>query len=153
MDNQPIDFRYIGLHRTAGYILGVDPSDLPPRLDLSARRVRSRNLMSASRSRAVPRQNTGTIRSAGWRQSSSSKPSGYRVLCIDKAPVNGFRHQLERISPTGPKDFTGDIPLQERVNLIKDADFFHRTVKRTGLDRLVLQSAGGHDQRLHSPDQ
>ena len=39
VDNQPIDFRYIGLHRTAGYILGLeDTSDIPPRVDLSAPR-------------------------------------------------------------------------------------------------------------------
>ena len=31
---QPTDFRLVGLHRTAGYILGVDPSEEPPRLAL-----------------------------------------------------------------------------------------------------------------------
>jgi autotransporter strand-loop-strand O-heptosyltransferase len=29
---QPTDFRHVGLHRTAGYILGVDPAEEPPRL-------------------------------------------------------------------------------------------------------------------------
>ena len=29
--NQPTDFRHVGLHRTAGYILGVDPAEEPPR--------------------------------------------------------------------------------------------------------------------------
>ena len=36
VDHQPIDFRYIGLHRTAGYILGVDPADEPPRFDCAS---------------------------------------------------------------------------------------------------------------------
>jgi autotransporter strand-loop-strand O-heptosyltransferase len=27
---QPCDFRHVGLHRTAGYILGVDPTEMPP---------------------------------------------------------------------------------------------------------------------------
>ena len=36
---QPVDFRQVGLHRTAAYILGVDPSDSPPRVNLSAERV------------------------------------------------------------------------------------------------------------------
>ena len=27
---QPSDFRHVGLHRTAGYILGVDPTEVPP---------------------------------------------------------------------------------------------------------------------------
>ncbi|MEJ0003709.1 MAG: autotransporter strand-loop-strand O-heptosyltransferase [Pararobbsia sp.] len=31
---QPSDFRLVGLHRTAGYILGVDPREAPPRLAL-----------------------------------------------------------------------------------------------------------------------
>ncbi|MBQ6925109.1 MAG: autotransporter strand-loop-strand O-heptosyltransferase, partial [Kiritimatiellae bacterium] len=31
-DNQPFDFRQVGLARTAGYILGVDPQETPPRL-------------------------------------------------------------------------------------------------------------------------
>ncbi len=29
---QPCDFRQVGLHRTAGYILGVDPAEVPPLL-------------------------------------------------------------------------------------------------------------------------
>ena len=32
---QPCDFRYVGLHRTAGYILGVDPTEKPPRIALA----------------------------------------------------------------------------------------------------------------------
>ena len=30
--HQPCDFRLVGLHRTAGYILGVDPTEVPPRI-------------------------------------------------------------------------------------------------------------------------
>jgi len=29
---QPCDFRHVGLHRTAGYILGVDPTEVPPHI-------------------------------------------------------------------------------------------------------------------------
>ena len=42
VDNQPIDFRYIGLHRTAGYILGVDPATLPRTFSKSKRVVDQR---------------------------------------------------------------------------------------------------------------
>jgi autotransporter strand-loop-strand O-heptosyltransferase len=31
---QPSDFRHVGLHRTAAYILGVDPTETPPRIAL-----------------------------------------------------------------------------------------------------------------------
>ncbi|MEB6311763.1 autotransporter strand-loop-strand O-heptosyltransferase, partial [Escherichia coli] len=37
-DNQPVDFRLVGFHRNAGYILGVSPQEAPPRLNLSAER-------------------------------------------------------------------------------------------------------------------
>ena len=33
--HQPCDFRHVGLHRTAGYILGVDPTEVPPRIALA----------------------------------------------------------------------------------------------------------------------
>src|SRR5260370_29172448 len=32
---QPCDFRHVGLHRTAGYILGVDPTEVPPDIKLA----------------------------------------------------------------------------------------------------------------------
>ena len=51
------------------------------------------------------------------------KKNNYRVLCIDKAKVHGTGLHWNFI-PYGAEDFTGDIPLQERINLIKDADFF-----------------------------
>ncbi|MCV5526402.1 autotransporter strand-loop-strand O-heptosyltransferase, partial [Escherichia coli] len=38
-NNQPVDFRQVGFHRSAGYILGVDPREAPVRLDLSAPRT------------------------------------------------------------------------------------------------------------------
>ncbi len=38
-DNQPVDFRQVGFHRNAGYILGVDPREEPVRLDLSSPRT------------------------------------------------------------------------------------------------------------------
>jgi autotransporter strand-loop-strand O-heptosyltransferase len=31
---QPRDLRHVRLHRTAGYVLGVDPTDRPPRISL-----------------------------------------------------------------------------------------------------------------------
>src|SRR5262245_52628552 len=32
--HQPCDFRFVGLHRTAGYILGVDPTEFAPSIKL-----------------------------------------------------------------------------------------------------------------------
>ena len=51
------------------------------------------------------------------------KEKGYRVLCIDKdrnIEVGG----LSITMPEGAEDFTGNLPLQERVDLLAHADFF-----------------------------
>jgi len=62
---QPCDFRFVGLHRTAGYILGVDPTEEPPSWSTRTTRGRSRSPMSASPPRARPSRSTGTTPRAG----------------------------------------------------------------------------------------
>lgn len=122
VDNQPIDFRYIGLHRTAGYILGVDPADIPPRFDLSApRQIKEKYVCIAAQSSSQAKYWNNPF---GWITIVKYlKDNGYRVLCIDKEKIHGT-HLSWNFIPYGAEDFTGDISLQERVNLIKDADFF-----------------------------
>ena len=51
------------------------------------------------------------------------KSLGYRVLCIDKNPEE-TNHGITLKMPEGAEDFTGDISLIERVNLLAYADFF-----------------------------
>lgn len=51
---QPFDFRYVGLHRTAGYILGLtqmdDLSDIPPRVSLDSRKkIRGKYVVIATK--------------------------------------------------------------------------------------------------------
>jgi autotransporter strand-loop-strand O-heptosyltransferase len=125
VDHQPIDFRYIGLHRTAGYILGLeddDLKDLPPRVDLSApRQIKEKYVCIAAQSSSQAKYWNNPF---GWiTVVDFLKKNGYRVLCIDKQKVYGTGLNWNYI-PYGAEDFTGDIPLQERINLIKDADFF-----------------------------
>ena len=45
--HQPCDFRHVGLHRTAGYILGVDPKEMPPHLTVAPGDARYPNPMCA----------------------------------------------------------------------------------------------------------
>ena len=122
VDHQPIDFRYIGLHRTAGYILGVDPKDEPPRFDLSAKRkIKEKYVCIAAQSSSQAKYWNNPY---GWMTVVQFlKDNGYRVLCIDKEKVHGTGLNWNFI-PYGAEDFTGDKPLQERIDLIKDADFF-----------------------------
>ena len=64
--HQPCDFRLVGLHRTAGYILGVDP-EVPPRIALSddRRPIPEPYVCIAVQSTAQP--NSGTTPAAGAR--------------------------------------------------------------------------------------
>lgn len=120
---QPRDFRYVGLHRTAGYILGLqDLSDIPPRLDLSApRKIQEPYVCIATQSTSQAKY---WNHPEGWLKTIKFlKSLGYRVLCIDRNPVvyNGV---FANAIPHGCEDFTGELPLQQRVDLLKDADAF-----------------------------
>ncbi|MCQ2445010.1 MAG: autotransporter strand-loop-strand O-heptosyltransferase [Mailhella sp.] len=122
VDHQPVDFRYCGLHRTAGYILGVDPDEELPRLDLSAPRVLPYRYV------AISAQSTSQCKywnnPMGWHEVIEFlHKSGYRVVCIDRDRINGRGIVWNHI-PWGVEDLTGNFPLQQRVDIIKDADFF-----------------------------
>lgn len=121
-DHQPCDFRFVGLHRTAGYILGVDPTEERPRFDLSApRKIQEPYVCIAAQSSSQCKYWNNPH---GWREVVTFlKEHGYRVLCIDKDHEHGTGIVYNHI-PYGSEDFTGDLPFQERVDLIKDADFF-----------------------------
>lgn len=125
VDNQPVDFRYAGLHKTAGYILGLegkDLEDLPPRFDLSApRQIKEKYVCIAAQSSSKAKLWNNPF---GWTEVVEFlKNNGYRVLCIDKDKICGRDLHWNYI-PYGSENFTGELPLQERINLIKDADFF-----------------------------
>lgn len=118
---QPVDFRQCSLLEQAANILGVKPLENPPVLDLTAPRL------IKERYACVAVQSTSKCKTwcnpLGWLEVVDFlKGSGYRVLCIDKERVygTGLTHTF---MPSGVEDFTGSLPLQERVNLIKDADF------------------------------
>ena len=119
---QPCDFRMVGNHRTAGYILGVDPTEEKPRFDLSEpRKIKEPYVCIATQSSTQAKYWNNPN---GWYEVIKFlKNNGYRVLCIDQKPVHGTGLVWDHI-PNGCEDFTGDIPLQERINLIKDAEFF-----------------------------
>ena len=124
-DHQPYDFRQVGLHRTAGHILGLSGdnlADLPPRVDLSAeRQIKEKYAVIAAQASSQCKYWNNPF---GWREVVEHlKKQGYRVLCIDRATEYGVGYTWNRI-PYGTENFTGDLPLQERINLIKDADMF-----------------------------
>lgn len=125
-DFQPIDFRLVGLHRTAGYILGLrtkeELEDIPPRFDLSApRKIKGKYAVISCKASAQCKFWNNPY---GWDVVIRFlRDNGYKVVCIDKNRIYGSGTTFNQL-PWGVEDFTGDFPLQERIDVIKDADFF-----------------------------
>ncbi len=120
--HQPVDFRQVGFHRTAGYILGTDPREEPPRLDLSAPRTIAEPYVCIAVQSTCQAKfwNNGH----GWTEVVAHlKSLGYRVLCIDREATTGHGFVWNHI-PRGAEDFTGALPLQARVDLLRHASFF-----------------------------
>jgi autotransporter strand-loop-strand O-heptosyltransferase len=121
--HQPTDFRQVGLHRTAAYILGVDPSEVAPTLALpdGDRPIAEPYVCIAVQSSTQSKYWNNPY---GWREVVAFlKASGYRVICIDQKPIHGTGLVWNQI-PHGAEDETGDRPLTERARWLRHAAFF-----------------------------
>jgi len=121
-DHQPIDFRHVGLHRTAGHILGVDPSDEAPRLALpdESRPIAERYVCIAVQATSAAKYWNNPY---GWRDVIEFlKKNGYRVVCIDQKPVHGTGIVWTHL-PHGAEDGTG-MSLDETARWLRHCDFF-----------------------------
>ena len=119
---QPCDFRLVGLHKTAGYILGVDPEEFRPSIFIhdDTRPIAEPYVCIAAQSSSQAKywNNPG-----GWREIVKFlKESGYRVICIDKQPFHGTGIVWNHI-PHGAEDMTG-FSLEECARWLRHADFF-----------------------------
>jgi autotransporter strand-loop-strand O-heptosyltransferase len=120
---QPTDFRQVGLHRTAGFILGVDPSETPPRLGVPdlGRPIDDPYVCIAVQSSTQSKYWNNPY---GWHEVVAFlKAQGYRVICIDQKPVHGTGLVWNHI-PHGVEDETGDRPLTDRVRWLRHAAAF-----------------------------
>jgi autotransporter strand-loop-strand O-heptosyltransferase len=120
---QPCDFRYVGLHRTAGYILGVDPTEKPPLLSIpdDTPPIAEPYVCIATQSTT---QSKYWNNPEGWRAIIRFlKDAGYRVICIDQKATHGTGLVWNHI-PNGAEDETGDRTLQERARWLKHCAFF-----------------------------
>ena len=121
-DRQPIDFRHVGLHRSAGHILGVDPTEEAPRLALpdESRPIDEPYVCIAVQATSAAKTWTNPN---GWREIVAFlKSHGYRVICVDQKPVHGTGIMWTHI-PHGVEDMTG-IALAEAARWLRHADFF-----------------------------
>jgi autotransporter strand-loop-strand O-heptosyltransferase len=121
--SQPRDFRDVGLHRTAGYILGVDPTETKPRLFIEndTRPIAEPYVCISVQSTT---QSKYWNNPEGWRSIVAFlKRAGYRVVCIDQKAVHG-RDLVWNHIPHGTEDETGDKPLAERIRYLRHAAFF-----------------------------
>ena len=121
--HQPCDFRLVGLHRTAAYILGVDPTEAPPRIALADQSppLKEPYVCIATQSTTQAKYWNNP---EGWRLIVKFlKEAGYRVVCIDQKPTHGLGLVWNHI-PNGADDQTGDLPLQDRARWLKHAAFF-----------------------------
>ncbi|MCB8874639.1 autotransporter strand-loop-strand O-heptosyltransferase [Acidisoma silvae] len=120
---QPTDFRHVGLHRTAGYILGVDPTEEAPRLTLpdESRPIPEPYVCIAVQASTQCKQWNNPH---GWHEVIAFlKSQGYRVICIDQKAVAGAGIMWNHI-PHGAEDQTGDRPLAERARWLRHAAAF-----------------------------
>lgn len=120
---QPSDFRLVGLHRTMGHILGVDPTEEPPLLGVpdEGRPMAEPYVCIAVQSSTQAKNWTNPF---GWREVVAFlRAAGFQVVCIDQSPVHGHGLVWNHI-PHGVRDETGDRPLAERVRWLRHAAFF-----------------------------
>jgi autotransporter strand-loop-strand O-heptosyltransferase len=120
---QPTDFRLVGLQRTAGYILGVEPVEIRPRLALpdESRPIAEPYVCIAIQSSTQAKYWNNP---EGWHQVVAFlRAQGLRVLCIDQKRVAGSGTHWNHI-PHGAEDFTGDLPLAARARFLKHAAAF-----------------------------
>ena len=120
---QPTDFRHVGLHRTAAYILGVDPTEAPPRLALpdGSRPIPDPYVCIAVQSSSGCKYWNNPD---GWRAVVAAlRARGLRAICIDQKPAHGTGLMWTHI-PHGAEDETGDRPLHERARWLRHAAGF-----------------------------
>jgi autotransporter strand-loop-strand O-heptosyltransferase len=121
--HQPTDFRLVGLHKTAGYILGVDPAESAAKVAFEdeGRPIAEPYVCIAVQSSSGCKMWNNP---AGWLEVVRHlKAKGLRVVCIDQKSVHGSGLLHTQI-PHGCEDETGDRPLAERARWMRHAEAF-----------------------------
>ncbi len=119
---QPVDFRHVGLHKTAAHILGIEGKELAPRLHLAdeSRPIEEPYAVIAVQATSAAKMWNNPD---GWRAVIAFlKARGLRVLCVDQKPATGQGIFWTQI-PHGCEDCTG-LPLTEAARYLRHAEIF-----------------------------
>jgi autotransporter strand-loop-strand O-heptosyltransferase len=120
---QPVDFRHVGLHRTAGFILGVDPAEVRPQLAIPDADVRPIEEPYVCIGVQATTQAKKWNNPEGWLALVRFlKDVGYRVVCVDEKPTHGQGLAWTQI-PNGAEDRTG-LCLRECARWLRHAEFY-----------------------------
>lgn len=122
-DWQPADFRLVGLHKTAAYILGMEPVEEPAKITFpdAGRPIAEPYVCIAVQASSQCKYWNNPY---GWAEVVSwLKAQGYRVVCIDQKVVHGAGI-VWNYMPYGVENQTGNRPLAERARWLKHAAFF-----------------------------
>lgn len=118
---RPLDHRLCSLSDAAAHILGNRPEEIKPRFDLTAPRIIDEPYVCIAVQSSMASKNWTA---QGWLDVVRFlNQCGYRVMCIDKEAVVSDGRYTSAI-PNGAEDLTGGFSLQDRIDQIKDADFF-----------------------------
>ncbi|MCE5287430.1 MAG: autotransporter strand-loop-strand O-heptosyltransferase [Pelosinus sp.] len=119
----PVDWRITGLQKTIAFILGLKPEAVRANVAPSnlTRTIKEPYVCIAAQATSQAKYWNNPL---GWLETIEYlKNKGYRVLCMDKDRCHGSGNNWNTI-PFGAEDFTGPLPLQDRIDLLFHADFF-----------------------------
>ncbi|MBQ6361726.1 MAG: autotransporter strand-loop-strand O-heptosyltransferase [Lachnospiraceae bacterium] len=118
----PIEHRQSGLSRSISYMLGLGGREVRPVLTPCVERLIREPYVCIAAQSTGQRKYWNNPR--GWTETVDYlKSLGYRVLCIDRERSHTICGR-ENVMPPNAEDFTGDLPLQRRIDLLGHADFF-----------------------------
>ncbi len=119
---RPIPHQYLGMQRSVASILGLPLEEVIPRVHLEAPREIKEPYVCISAQATNPCKYWNFP--GGWDEIIEHLNSiGYRVLCIDRE--SRLVHKGKAYcKPEKAEDFTGCLPIQQRIDLLHHADFF-----------------------------
>ncbi len=149
---QPCDFRHVGLHRTAAYILGVDPAEQSPLLALpdESRPIVEPYVCIAAQSSSQAKYWNNPH---GWREVVAHLEAGRLSCHLHRPKASAWRwsHLEPHPARGGRRDWR---PTARRACALAAARrSFYRAVERVVMACLGRRYADSAHQRLHSSDQ